>query len=156
MIYVEQINDPVRVLALWSVFETGLREIARLTGESVTTEEYCRMLVNLSTRPNDAWIGVSLTEDETPLSYGVAVDSTPPHAARRTFTVNSFYAMPGRPDATEALMREFESWAARHEVASYIVTTRRDSGAAVKCFRSSRYGFRKSFTAFEKHIHNGL
>lgn len=146
---VERITSPEKILKYWDVFREGLRVITKLTCERVTDDEYCKMLVNLAAR-DDAWIGIAVQGG--PLSYGVAVDSTPPHCAKRTFTISSFYAMPGRPDATEALMGAFETWAKANNVSSYVVTTRRDTGAAIKCFRSGRYGFVKAYTAFEKHI----
>lgn len=146
--HVERITSPTQILKYWDVFREGLRVITKLTCERASDDEYCKMLVNLAARHEDAWIGVAFQGG--PLSYAVAVDSTPPHCARRTFTVSSFYAMPGRPDATTDLMNEFETWARSEGIASYVVTTRRDTGAAIKCFRSSRYGFQKSYTAFEK------
>lgn len=145
-----RITEPAQVIQYWDVFREGLRMITQLTAERVTEEEYVKMITNLAVRPEAAWIGLAFQGG--PLSYGVAIDSTPPHCHRRTFTVSSFYAMPGRPDATAALMESFEEWARENGVASYIVTTRRDTGAAIKCFRSGRYGFRKSYTAFEKFL----
>lgn len=143
------INTPELVIANWDIFREGLECIIRMSDDAFDPDEYCKMLINLSVRP-DAWIGLAVQGG--PLSYGVAVESTPPHSTKRTFTVVSFYAMPGRPDATEALMREFESWARAQGVHSYIATTRRNTGAVVKCFRSRRYGFQKSYIAFEKTL----
>ena len=145
-----RITTPQQVIENWDVFREGLRMITKLTCERLTDDEYCKMLTNLAVNHDGAWIGLAFQGG--PLSYGVAVDSTPPQCANRTFTVSSFYAMPGRPDATAELMNAFEMWARENSVASYIVTTRRDTGAAIKCFRSGRYGFRKSFTAFEKFL----
>lgn len=146
---VVRITDHADVLRYWDVFREGLRTITELTGEQTTEDQYCRMLINLAARTSDAWLG--LVMHGGPLSYGLAVDSTPPFASRRTFTVISFYAVPGQPDATEALMLEFERWARENGVRSYIVTTRRHSGA-IRCFRSPRYGFRRGFYAFEKTL----
>lgn len=143
-----RITSPDQIVKNWDVFREGLRVITKLTCERVTDDEYCKMLVNLAARHDDAWIGIVFQGG--PLSYGVAVESTPPHCARRTFTIVSFYAMPGRPEATEALMREFETFAKAEGIHSYIVTTSRSTGAAVKCFNSARYGFTPSYRAFEK------
>ena len=147
--HVERLTTPDQVLRLWDVFREGLQTIMRITDERTTEDEYCKMLVNLAARTDDAWVGVAFSGG--PMSYGVVVDSTPPHSSRKTFTVVSFYAMPGQPDATQALMHAFEAWARERGVKSYVVTTRRDSGA-IRCFRSSRYGFRKAYIAFEKHL----
>ena len=145
-----RLTSPTDVIKFWDLFREGLQHIVKLAHERTTPDEYCKMLVNLAARHESAWIGVVM--EGGPLSYGVAVDSTPPHSNRRTFSVISFYAIPGRPDATKWLMDAFELWARTQGVTSYVVTTRRDTGAAIKCFRSGRYGFRKSYTAFEKHL----
>jgi hypothetical protein len=145
-----RITEPDQVIQYWDVFKEGLRMIAKLTSERVSNEEYLKLLTNLAVQTDIAWIGLAFQGG--PLSYGVAIDSTLPQCNRRTFTVASFYAMPGRPDATAALMEAFETWARENGVASYVVTTRRDTGAAIKCFKSARYGFRKSYTAFEKYL----
>lgn len=139
---------PSGVLVLWPLFREGLENIVRLTREEITEDEYCKMLINLAAR-DDAWLGV-VYEGPIPMSYACAVDSTPPHTKKKTFTVTSFYAMPDCPDATQALMLSFEEWARQQGVHSYVVTTRRVTGAAIKCFSSGRYGFQQSYRAFEK------
>lgn len=147
-----RLTDPRDVLKYWDVFRAGLSEIKRLSGESMSENDYCKLLVNLSARGDDAWIGIVMQGG--PMSYAVAIDSTMPHSSTKTFTCISFYAMPGQPDATAFLQREFEKWAKTIDVTSYIVTTRRQSGGAFKCFwsRSNRYGFKRGFYAFEKHL----
>jgi hypothetical protein len=147
---VVRLTSPMEVIKYWDLFREGLQHIVKLAHERTTPDEYCKMLVNLAARPNEAWIGVVM--EGGPLSYGIAIDSTPPHSSRRTFSVISFYAIPGRPDATQSLMDAFERWARSEGVDSYVVTTRRDTGAAIKCFRSGRYGFKKTYTAFEKTL----
>lgn len=145
-----RLTEPEQIIQYWDVFKEGLVTIAKLTSERVSDEDYLKLLTNLAVQTNTAWIGLAFQGG--PLSYGVAIDSTLPQCSRRTFTVVSFYAMPGRPDATAALMEAFEAWARENNVASYVVTTRRDTGAAIKCFKSGRYGFKKSYTAFEKYL----
>lgn len=147
-----RITSPDEVIKNWYVFESGLAEVNKLTGERLTKEEYFKMIINLSTRENDAWIGLVI--EGGPLSYAIACDSTPPFVKRRTFTCLSFYAVPNRPDSTEFLQHAFEDWARENDVYSYVVTTRRRSTAALRCFtsRSGRYGFKYGYQAFEKVI----
>ncbi len=147
-----RLTDPRDVLKYWDVFRAGLAEVTKLTGESMSENEYCKLLINLVSRGDDAWVGIVMQGG--PMSYAAAIESTPPLAEKRTFTCVSFYAMPGQPDATAFLQREFEKWARDQGVSSYIVTTRRQSGGAFKCFwsRSNRYGFKRGFYAFEKQI----
>ncbi len=147
-----RIQSPNDVISNWDVFKSGLSEIRKLTGERLTEEEYFKMIVNLSTREDDAWIAIAF--EGGPLSYAIACDSTPPFCRHRTFTCLSFYAVPGRPDSTESLQAAFEEFAKKHDVKSYLVSTRRRSTAALRCFtsRSNRYGFRYAYQAFEKHI----
>lgn len=149
---VVRLTDPRDVIKYWDVFRAGLAEIDKLTGESMSENDYCKMLINLVARGDDAWVGIVMQGG--PMSYAVAIDSTPPLSNVRTFTCVSFYAMKDRPDATEFLQREFERWARTQGVKSYIVTTRRTTGGAFKCFwsRSNRYGFKRGFYAFEKAL----
>lgn len=147
---VERITSPDQILRHWDIFREGLKVIRAKAGESMTEESYAKLLTNLAERTEDVWIGVVFQGG--PLGYGVAADSTPPASTRRTFTVSSFYHVPGQTDATIALMNAFEAWARAQNVKSYIVTTRRTSGAAIACFTSGRYGFRQSFRAFEKTL----
>lgn len=147
-----RIQSPDDVIANWTVFKTGLSEICKLTGERLSEEEYFKMLINLSTRNDDAWIGIAM--EGGPLSFAVACDSTLPFCKHRTFTCLSFYAVPGRPDSTESLQAAFEEFAKKNDVKSYVVTTRRRSTAAMRCFtsRSARYGFKYGYQTFEKFI----
>jgi hypothetical protein len=96
----------------------------------------------------DAWVGVVFAGG--PLGYGIVYDTSIPFCGRKTYTVISFYAPPGQPEATQALVTAFEEWARDKGISHYVVTTRRDTGASIKCFSSKRYGFRKAFFAFEK------
>lgn len=148
---VERITEPEQVVTNWKFFDEGLRVIKAYAGESLEEAAYCKLLTELSTRHDSAWIGL-VKHGGWPLGYGVAVDSTLPFAERRTFTVVSFYHMQGQFEATTALMRDFEKWAIANGVDSYVVTTRRNSGPAIRCFSSERYGFKKSYRAFEKHL----
>lgn len=145
-----RITSPEDVIKHWAIFEEGLKSIRAYSGETSTAPNYCKMLIELAARNDTAWIGVAMQGG--PLSYGIAVDSTPPFADRRTFQVCSFYHVPGQHDATFTLMSAFESWASENGVASYTVTTRRQSGPAIRCFSSGRYGFKKSYRAFEKQL----
>jgi hypothetical protein len=146
-----RITSADQVLQFWDVFREGLHVIRDKADEYMDESEYCRLLTNLAARTDVAWIGVVCSGG--PICYGVAQDSTPPHSSRRTFTVSSFYHVPGQADATQLLMVAFEQWFRETNPGKklrYVVTTRRDSGAAIRCFRSGRYGFRKGYIAFEK------
>lgn len=147
---VNRITTSPDVLKNWPFFKEGLKVIRGYAGEATNEDSYAKMLIELAERIDTAWIGVVFHGG--PLGYGIAVDSTPPFAAKRTFTVISFYHVPGQFEATTTLMHAFETWAAENNVGSYIVTTRRNSGPAIRCFQSGRYGFKKSYRAFEKNI----
>lgn len=147
---VNRITTPEDVLKNWSIFKEGLKVIRGYASESLSEDSYVKMLIDLAGRTDTAWLGVVFQGG--PLSYGVAVDSTPPYAEKRTFTVISFYHVPGQFEATLSLMHAFELWAVEHGVNSYVVTTRRSSGHTIRCFSSGRYGFKKSYRAFEKQL----
>lgn len=148
--HVTHITSPDEVVKNWEIFREGLKVIKAYSGETSQEDNYLKMLMALSERKQTAWLGVVMQGG--PLGYGVAVDSTPPFADYRTFTVCSFYHIPGQFEATFALMTAFEQWAREHGVHSYVVTTRRQSGPAIRCFSSGRYGFKKSYRAFEKQL----
>ena len=147
---VTRITTPEEVVRNWAIFKEGLKVIRGYAGESTDEDTYLKMLIELAAQSETAWVGCVFQGG--PLGYGVAAESTPPFAARRTFTVISFYHVPGQFEATKALMSAFESWAMEHNVGSYIVTTRRNSGPAIRCFSSEQYGFKRAFRAFEKHL----
>ncbi len=149
--HVERITTVEQVLKYWDLFREGLDVIREKTDEDMDVEEYCKMITNLAARTDEAWIGVVFQGG--PICYGIAQDSTPPHCSRKTFMVSSFYHVPGQSDATQALMFAFEKWFRETNPGRklrYVVTTRRESGAAIACFRSGRFGFRKGYFAFEK------
>lgn len=148
--HVERLTTPEQVIKNWDVFREGLKVTKAYAGESFKEDSYLKMLLALAAQHETAWLGV--VYQGGPLVYGVATDSTPPFADYRTFTVCSFYHIPGQFEATYALMSAFETWAKENGVHSYIVTTRRQSGPAIRCFSSGRYGFKKSYRAFEKTL----
>lgn len=147
---VVRLTTPSEIIQHWGLFKEGLQATRAYSGETFHDDSYCKMLINLAARTDDAWIGLAI--EGGPISYGVAIDSTPPFSERRTFTVCSFYHVPGRFDVTLSLMQAFETWAKENNVDSYVVTTRRQSAPAIRCFSSGRYGFKKSYRAFEKHL----
>lgn len=145
-----RLTTPASILQHWELFREGLSVIRAYEGESSSEDAYLKMLLELSDRGDDAWIGVAIQGG--PISYGVAVNATPPFSTSKTFTISSFYHVPSQHDATFALMRAFEQWAHEQDIRSYVVTTRRQSGPALHCFSSGRYGFKKSYRAFEKQL----
>jgi len=138
------------VVKYWELFREGLSVIRAYEGESSTEQSYLKLLLELVSHGNDTWFGVVISGG--PISYAVVTNSTPPFATSKTFVVSSFYHVPGQHDATFALMHAFEQWAKENDVKSYVVTTRRQSGPALHCFSSGRYGFKKSYRAFEKQL----
>ena len=91
-------------------------------------------------------------EADEPVAFTVCQESTQMFDKRRTFVVRWFYHSPAHFQATFELMHDFETWAKEQGVRAYGVTTARNSGAAIRCFQSEKFGFRKSHITFEKHI----
>jgi hypothetical protein len=153
--HVHRITEPIEAVSYWSFFREGLEAIAQKTKEVVDEDVYSKQLVSLAAEHSQAWIGFVIDNDGLPCAFGVAQDATPPFSSRRSFTVTSFYYKDGFQTAVVMLQEAFEIWARQQGVIQYSVTTRRDTGAAIRCFSSGRFGFRRVAITFEKTLSYG-
>lgn len=144
-----QLTRVVEVIRLWPFFVNGFKAIAKYTDRPANIDNVRKVLFWLVREPEHAWIGVTF-ENNIPICFAVLEDMTPQFDPVRKFEVRYFYHQPDRFDATLVLMKEFESWAKKQGVHKYVITTSRDSGAAIRCFQSARYGFKRKQILFEK------
>lgn len=147
-----QIQNVTDLVTNWPFFAAGFRETEVTAREPVDDEALFKVMTSVIADPQKGWVGV--VEDAVRERQGFAIleDRTLPYSQVRSFSVRFVYHRPGRHDASTALMRAFETWARRNGVKHYSLTTKRSSGAAIRCFESSRYGFRKSHIVFEKTL----
>jgi len=154
--HVHRVLEPIEAVSYWPFFREGLEVIAKKTGEIVDEDAYSKQLVNLTAMHEQAWVSFVIDNDGLPCAFGVAQDATPLFSTRKAFTVTSFYYRDGFQEAVEMLQQAFERWAKTQGVVQYSVTTRRDTGAAIRCFSSGRFGFRRTAITFEKQLSHGL
>jgi len=147
-----RLTTSVYVFHFWDFLSTSLKSISDKTRELYDDEFVRKTLVNLVVDHEHAWLGITLGPMGEPLAFACLQECTPMFSTERYFVVRWFYHTPGQFEATQALMQGFEEWAKANGISHYAVTTRRSAGEAIKCFQSSRYGFKKAFLTFEKQL----
>jgi hypothetical protein len=147
-----RLTKVVEVIRLWDFFEEGFKSIATKSKQSVDLVIAKKTVLDLVVDTESAWIGVSYDSDRQPIAFAVAQECTPMFDRDRRFLVRWFYHSSDNFLATKTLMTAFETWAREKGIVSYAVTTKRDSGAAIRCFQSEKFGFAKSFLTFEKFL----
>lgn len=140
------------LLRNWDFFQEGFVTIRKFSNESLDDEAVFKTMMYLVKDPVSSWVGLTFDDDGVPLAFGVGQECTPRFDPVRRFVVRWFFHTPSQFAASVHLMNTFESWAREHGIASYAVTTRRDSGSAIRCFQSNKYGFKRSFLTFEKYL----
>ena len=140
------------VIHYWDFLASSLASISDKVREPFDEDFVRKTLVNLVVDHECSWVGITIDNMGIPLAFGCAQECTPKFSKDRFFVVRWFYHSAGKFEATVALMTAFEEWAKKHGIAYYAVTTRRSAGEAIKCFSSSRYGFKKAFLTFEKQL----
>jgi hypothetical protein len=148
----KRLTTVTELVRYWPFISKGLQEIAVKADEKFDLDSVYKTMMWLVTDQIHTWIGLSFNDDFEPAAFGVAQECTPPFDLERKFVVRWFYHSAGQFQATVHLMTSFETWARAQGVSSYGVTTRRDSGSAIRCFQSPKYGFRRSHVTFEKHL----
>jgi hypothetical protein len=149
---VVRLTTTVYVVHYWDFLETALSTISEKSREPFEKDFVQKTLINLVVDHDHAWLGVVIDSVGNPLAFGCAQECTPQYSNDRYFVIRWFYHTPGRFDATVTLMTAFETWCKSNNIFRYAVTTRRSAGEAIKCFSSTRYGFKKAFLTFEKDL----
>lgn len=148
----------IRLLSVANVFafrkfiKESLDELAEKYGLSPdfdATEKTMHWMVQDHDR---VWFAVVIDMNNTPVAFALAHDATPPFEDRSIWAVRWFYHAPGAFDATLFLKKEFETFAKALNIGSYLVTTNRLSGGAIRCFQQEKFGFKKAFLTFEKKL----
>jgi hypothetical protein len=140
----------VDIIRHWPFFHQGLLASSRYLRYDFDIETLRKTIFSLVTNPN-AWVGIVLDNDR-PLGFGMAHDVTPLFSPHKEYEVSLFYHQPGNEDATRLLQSAFESFCHTNNITRYYATTRRDSGAAIRCFQSPKYGFKRAYTVFVKTL----
>lgn len=138
------------IIRYWSFFREGLEATSKYLRYDQPIDSLRKMVFSLVTR-EDAWVGIVLVEG-TPVGFGMAHNCTPLFSPHKEYEVSLFYHQPGNDEPTQLLQDSFEQWCKENSVVRYYATTRRDSGAAIRCFQSAKYGFKRAYTVFVKTL----
>lgn len=138
----------------WDFIVIGLKHVQKFLRYNADLEMYRKILFHL-VRQENAWIGIVFNEAGEPVGFGVAHEVTPLFAQRPEYEVSILYHRPKEADATSALQDHFERFCIARNVTTYYVTTRRDSGSALRCLQGPRYGLKREHTVFRKDLTYG-
>lgn len=136
----------------WPFFAQGFQYTDRFLRYGLPLDSYRQILFNLVVQPN-AWVGLCLDDNEKPLGFALAHECTPLFCPEKQYEASIVYSAQNDPAVFSDLQLTFETFCRAQGVKSYFATTRRDSGATIRCFQSPRYGFKRAYTVFIKQLH---
>lgn len=142
-----RIVQPSKVMKLWPYF---VRALLPIMPKETNWETLLKATCQLAGE-NDGFVGV-VTRNNILEGFMVMEDLTPCFAESRVFECRLFWHKAGNTVATNALQNFFEEWARQNNVGEYSVTTHRHTGSSIRCFQSSKYGFKKSHFVFTKKL----
>ena len=139
------------VLKYWEFILSGLRVIEEKNHEKFNDDAIFKTCSYLVKRPEVGYVAVVLDDEENPVCFAILQDATPLYIKDRSFIALAVYHNSTHQGATQELMQHFENWARTQGISRYIVTTKRPSGAAIRCFER-KYGFTRGAITFEKEL----
>lgn len=149
---IERISLPSRVLELWKFFNDGLLCLEVASREVLDAVQLQKQICTLAANPVGGYVAIVKRDDGVPVSFAVAQENTFLFAKDRSFEVRAVHYVDGYAPCVLSLMADFETWCRENRIAKYSVSTRRNTGATIRCFRHARYGFGKPYLVFEKTI----
>lgn len=151
MITTRRLTTALSVVDHWPFFMEGLETVGSKCKETVDSEIIFKIFCTLATNQTSGWVGIVFV-DGKPQGFGVMQETTPLFSPERIFAARMFWHKTGNQEASVCLMNAFEHWARANNIKRYIITTRRDSGAAIRCFQSNKFGFKKGYVTYEKEL----
>jgi hypothetical protein len=151
MITCHRVTKATEVLLLWPFFLEGFQSFYKKHGEFYDMDELLKSTCALAADPIKGFVA-TVSSGSTLEGFGIMEDVSPIFSTEHTFFCRAFWHQFGNLVATTQLMDFFEQWAREHGVSSYTVTTKRNTGAAIRCFQSEKYGFRKHYITFVKYL----
>jgi hypothetical protein len=149
---VERVTKPSQVLQIWGFFQDGLLYLQNVAREHFDTIQMQKLMCGLAADSQHGYIGVVFDDEGEPCAFGVAQETTLPYGQERAFEIRAVYHRPTTQESVLLLMGNFENWCRENHIKRYSITTRRNTGATIRCFRHERYGFKKPFLVFEKDV----
>lgn len=150
MNHVIRITTALEVVKYWDLISRGIQAVNEKHKGNINLEAAFTYYLWLAINHDHAWIGIGLVND-IPENFAI-LQRAGTDTDAKTFQVVMFWHKPGHPQQTQALMTAFEAWAKSQGIRRYTVSTQRDTGAAIRCFQSSKFGFKKRFITFEKEL----
>ncbi len=148
---VVRINKIAACLRYWELFVQGFEHVNRFLKYDLPFETYRQMLFALVREPK-AWVCVCFDATDVPCGFAIAHDCTPLFSEKKEYEVSVVYALDNNSEVFVSMQQTFEEYAKSQGVRWYFATTRRDSGSAIRCFQSPRFGFKRAYTVFKKEI----
>lgn len=148
MLRCHRITSALEVIKCWPALQAGLQVATKGKTDNINL---FKALCVLATDESKGFVALVLN-DKRMEGFCAMEDVTPLFATSHTFLCRAFYHQSGNAASTQFLMHFFESWARGRNISSYSVTTERQSGAAIRCFKSEQYGFKRSYVTFVKQL----
>lgn len=148
---VKRLTTVHEVIKLWDFIRQGLRVIEEKNHDKFDDDAMLKTCNFLVKRPDVGYIAVVLNDDEEPVCFAILQEATPLFVKDRSFIALAVYHNHTCQQATLILMDHFENWARSQGIGTYVVSTKRQAGAAIRCFER-KYGFKRGFITFEKKL----
>lgn len=148
MLKCHRLTSVIEVFDYWEDFKRGFAVVKKA---KIEYERMLKILCHLVSDERKGFVAVVLNDGKVD-GFGIMENVTPLFSPTSIFLCRGFYHKSGNLPSTIFLMDFFEQWAREHNIKSYSVTTERESGAAIRCFKSEKYGFRRSHVEFVKEL----
>lgn len=148
---IERLTRPTEILTLWDFFVQGLLFLENEARERYDFEQMQKLLCQLAASPS-AFVAVAYDDNGQPVSFAAAQENSLPFGQSRTAVVLIAYHRPEFQQATLLLEGAFENWCREVGIKSYSLTSKRKTGAVIRCLRHRKYGFKRPYLVFEKDI----
>lgn len=147
---IQQLVRPTHVIAYWEFISSGLQYLTERAYGTYDLEEQLKYLTWLVS--NGGYICIVLEDDGTPIGFGVAESQYNLFSTGRTFEVKAVYYINKNQLIAQAMLGAFEQFCKKNGVNRLVITTKRNTGSTIRCFRHAEYGFKKPYLTFEKEI----
>lgn len=147
-----RLNNIAGLIKYWDFFRKGIEETSRFLRYDIPMDTYRQMMQHVIRQPN-AWVGICLDDESgDPLGFGIAHECTPLFSSQLQYEASIVYSEGNNQQVFTTIQQSFEDFCRAHGVKCYFATTRRDSGATIRCFQSPQYGFKRAYTVFKKDL----
>jgi GNAT superfamily N-acetyltransferase len=148
----ERLTKPSQVLTLWPFFVEGFEALSHTSKEHFEIESLKKYICLLVTDSARGFIAVCSTDNGDPVAFVILHETTLPYHKVRKFETIAMYYSRNRDECVMPIVGLFETWAKRHGIGVYTLTTHRNTGAAIRFYRHSGFHFQRMFFGFERQL----